>query len=39
MVRFLFVIPRRREAANPESRHTFGICIEIPGRARRAVPE
>ena len=25
------VIPARREAANPESRTTLGVCVWIPG--------
>jgi hypothetical protein len=33
------VIPRRCEAANPESRRALGICIWIPGPAFHAAPE
>jgi hypothetical protein len=30
---FSFVIPGRREAANPESRSRLGKCVWIPGPA------
>jgi hypothetical protein len=36
---FSFVIPGRREAANPESSHVYNFRIPVRSRKRASAPE